>query len=61
MELTIKELVSHLAQRSEEQVVELLNLTSQDILERFEDIVEERYEYLMRELELLNEEENDEI
>lgn len=60
MELTIKELIEHLAQRSEEQVIELLNITSQDILDRFEDLVEDRYDYLIRELELLDEEETDE-
>jgi len=59
MELTIKELISHLAQRGEEQVLELLNLTSQDILERFEDVVEERYDYLINELELLQEEDKE--
>ena len=59
MELTIKELISYLAQQSEEQILELLNLTSQDILERFEDVVEDRYDYLLQELELLEEEEKE--
>ena len=60
MELTIKELIAHLAQHcSEDEIIELLDLNSQDILDRFEDIVEERYDYILREVELLEEEEDE--
>jgi hypothetical protein len=38
-------------QFSEVDVIELLDLTSEDILDRFEDIIEERYEILIKEIQ----------
>jgi hypothetical protein len=61
MQLTLQELINHLAQNyNEVQILELLNIDSQDILDRFEDIVENRYSYILAEIELLEEEDEDE-
>ena len=51
VELTIDEVKHRLMQLSEVDVVELLDLTSEDILDRFEDIIEERYEILIKEIQ----------
>jgi len=51
VELTIDEVKHRLMQFSEVDVVELLDLTSEDILDRFEDIIEERYEILIKEIQ----------
>ena len=37
-------------QFDEIDLIELLNLTSEDILERFEDIVEDKFEILQKEI-----------
>ena len=37
-------------QFDEIDLIELLNLTSEDILERFEDIVEDKFETLQKEI-----------
>ena len=38
-------------QFDEVDVVELLDITAEDILDRFEDIVEDRYDLLIKEIE----------
>ena len=51
VELTIEELKERLMQVNELDVVELLDLTSEDILDRFEDVVEDRYDILIKEIQ----------
>jgi len=51
VELTIEELKERLMQFNELDVVELLDLTSEDILDRFEDVVEDRYDILIKEIQ----------
>ena len=48
MNLTLAELKEKLMQFDEIDLIELLNLTSEDILERFEDIVEDKFETLQK-------------
>jgi len=48
--LTLVELKEKLMQFDELDLIELLDLTSEDILNRFEDIVEDRYETLKKEI-----------
>ncbi len=50
MNLTLAELKEKLMQFDEIDLIELLNLTSEDILERFEDIVEDKFEILQKEI-----------
>lgn len=59
MELTLNDLKNKLALLDEPTVVELLDLTSQDILDRFEDIIEDRFDFLQSELEIFTEEDED--
>jgi hypothetical protein len=52
MQLTLEELKERLANRLDEvTLLELLNITSYDLVERFEDLIEERYEHLCNEIE----------
>ena len=51
VELTIEELKDRLMQFSELDVVELLDLTSEDILDRFEEVLEDRYVILIKEIQ----------
>jgi hypothetical protein len=48
--LTLVELKEKLMQFDELDLIELLGLTSEDILERFEDIVEDKFEILQKEI-----------
>jgi hypothetical protein len=48
--LTLAELKEKLMQFDELDLIELLDLTSEDILDRFEDIVEDKYELLKKEI-----------
>ena len=48
--LTLHELKEKLMQFNELDLIELLDLTSEDILDRFEDVVEDRYEQLRKEV-----------
>jgi len=48
--LTLAELKEKLMQFDELDLIELLDLTSEDILDRFEDIVEDKYELLRKEI-----------
>ena len=50
MNLTITELKEKLMQFDELDLIELLDLTSEDILDRFEDVVEDKYEVLKKEI-----------
>jgi|TARA_R110002096_G_scaffold113887_3_gene247541 hypothetical protein len=50
MNLTIAELKEKLMQFDELDLIELLDLTSEDILDRFEDVVEDKYELLKKEI-----------
>lgn len=50
MNLTLAELKEKLMQFDELDLIELLDLTSEDILERFEDIVEDKFEILQKEI-----------
>lgn len=47
-------LIERLKTYDEVMLCELLNITSEDILERFRDIVAKRAAYLQRELEVFN-------
>lgn len=47
-------LIERLKTYDEVMLCELLNITSEDILERFRDIVAKRATYLKRELEVFN-------
>jgi hypothetical protein len=48
--LTLVELKEKLMQFDELDLIELLDLTSEDILDRFEDVVEDKYEMLRKEV-----------
>ena len=48
--LTLAELIEKLNMLDEVDIVELLELTSSDILDRFEDVVEENYDKLIKEI-----------
>ena len=50
MNLTINELKEKVMQFDEIDILELLDLTSEDILDRFEDVVEDKYEMLRKEI-----------
>jgi hypothetical protein len=50
MTLTVPELIERLAAFDEVDLIELLNLTSYDILNRCEDLVEDNYDKLIREV-----------
>ena len=50
MNLTIPELIEKLSVIDEIEIIEMLDLTSLDILTRFEDIVENNYDKLIEEI-----------
>ena len=49
--LTLAELIEKLNMYDEVDILELLDLTSSDILDRFEDVVEDNYDKLIKEIE----------
>jgi hypothetical protein len=49
--LTLAELIEKLSVLDEVDILELLDLTSSDILDRFEDVVEDNYDKLIKEIE----------
>ena len=51
MNLTFKELKEKLQRVDEVTLLELLDIHSDDIIERFEDYIEDRQEELMKEVE----------
>ena len=48
--ITHHELMQLLSEEDEVSLLEWLEITSEDILFRFEDVVERRYEFLLKEL-----------
>lgn len=46
MPLVLSELLEKLKREDEVYLLELLNITSEDIIDRFHDLVEERMDYL---------------
>lgn len=60
MRVPLNELLDHLQLVDEVQILELLNIKTEEILERFEDKVRERRAYLEKELEILSDTEEDE-
>lgn len=51
MNLSFKELKEKLKRIDEVTLLELLNIHSDDIIERFEDYIEDRHEQLLKEIE----------
>lgn len=51
MNLTIPEIVDRLKQLDEVTLLELLNITSEDIVNRFDDIIEDRVELLTKQVD----------
>jgi len=51
MTLTLAELIEKLSVLDEVDILELLDLTSSDILYRFEDVVEDNYDKLIKEID----------
>ena len=49
--LTFKDVCDRLKQQDEISVMEVLELTSHDLVDRFQDKVEIKYEYLAEDLE----------
>jgi hypothetical protein len=49
--ITLTELMEKLKTVDEVSILELLNLTSTDIVDRFEDIIEENYDRLVKEFD----------
>ncbi len=49
--LTLAELIEKLSVLDEVDIIELLDLTSSDILDRFEDVVEDNYDKLIKEID----------
>ena len=49
--LTLRELGRMLAQYDVEQVCEMLNIDSEDLVERFLDVLEERQDFIRKELD----------
>ena len=51
MQLTLEELKERLADRLDEiTLLELLNITSYDLVERFADLIEDNYDKLQKEI-----------
>jgi hypothetical protein len=50
MPLTLTDVMSRLKQLDEITLLEVLNITAEDLVERFTDKIEENYEELEREL-----------
>ena len=51
MTILFEELKEKLIHFDEITLLELLNISSEDIVDRFEDIIDERYEELLKEIE----------
>ena len=49
--LTFKELKDRLVQLDEITLLELLNLSSEDLVDRFEDVIEDRFDQLYNEVD----------
>jgi len=59
-EVTLVELKAKLADMEETYLLELLQLKSEDLVDRFEDIIEDRFEDLVGEIEEM-EDDGDEV
>jgi len=57
MSLTFKEIKERLMQLDEVLLLEVLNINSEDLIERFDDFIEDRLDELEEELEELDDEE----
>jgi len=57
MSLTINELFDRLKELDELSILEILNISSEELVQRFQDEIEERYDNLVTKFE----DENDEI
>jgi len=51
MALTLRDILERLAQLDEITLLELLNITSEDIVERFIDVIEDQADRLEKEVE----------
>jgi hypothetical protein len=49
IELTIEELKDRLKRYDEVTLLELLDISAEDIIERFADVIEDRYDLLIKE------------
>jgi hypothetical protein len=58
MVITLVELMDRLASLEETYLVELLGIQSADIVEHFQDLIEERYEELCSELQEISDDED---
>lgn len=57
MTYTLEELKEYISGNvAEVDLLELLNLTSEDLVEAFHDTIENKYDYLIQQLELTKEE-----
>jgi hypothetical protein len=62
MTYTLFELKEYLTDHIDEvQILELLNIESVDLVERFEDLIENKYEYLCNQLGLEDWQEGEEV
>jgi hypothetical protein len=50
MNLTTHELKEKLSMFDEVDIIELLDLTTEDILDRFEDLIDDNYDKLIKEI-----------
>lgn len=51
MSLTLEEVKEKLKKLDETSLLEVLNITSDQIVERFEDLIEDREDYFVKDLE----------
>jgi hypothetical protein len=51
--LTLVELIERLKDFDETRLLEMLNIQSEDIVERFADVIEDSYDFLLEEVEEL--------
>lgn len=58
-EITLRELMTKLSTFEETYLVELLQLRSEDLVERFQDFIEDNYDELIGELEQDRDEQDD--
>ena len=59
MAILLEELIEKLKQEDEVDIIQLLGLTSDQIVERFRDEIEDNYEYFIREYETEEDETED--
>ncbi len=49
IELTLEELKDRLKRYDEVTLLEILNISSEDLVERFDDVIEDKYDVLIKE------------